>query len=151
MVVDSASNSRDASSCCLQRYGYVVFRGAPKSGKTSLLQLLKSAIIRNRSNPQVFFMPCHQINIAAKETMADYILRKFGKEWQYFETSGIPRSLLVRRLPKSASRTILSSQFSTGESLLHLNISCTNRPVSMCLLIMYLCEQMQPKEKVEKL
>lgn len=63
-------------------------RSAPKSGKTSLLQLLKTEILKTRKGPAVYYVPCHEIDVNGGETLASYLERKFNKSWKYFLSDG---------------------------------------------------------------
>ena len=47
--------------CCVQRLGYVIVRGSPQSGKTSLLQLCYHAAKNSEHFERVFYMAVHHL------------------------------------------------------------------------------------------
>lgn len=73
-----------------------MFRSPPKSGKTSLLQLLKTAIVDTRVSPTVYYLPCHDIDIEGGETFRLALERKFGRPWKDFLLSGRVSSHHIR-------------------------------------------------------
>ena len=66
--------------CCVQRLGYVIVRGSPQSGKTSLLQLCHSAAMGSEVFERVFYMPGH--HMSKNERFVEGFKRLCGATWE---------------------------------------------------------------------
>ena len=112
----------------LQAMGYLIIRGAPQTGKTSILQLLGSHIHANRAKATVIFLPAHRVDIAGGETFYDGLRNYCNRDWRDISSNiGLP---LLTMTEFSRARGFKSLGVKWATPIKESNVLCSYAPPS---------------------